>query len=75
LQTALAELREVLIASAVPMEETLNVNIDFVPDIEVWRDAGENNLRVPGIEREALAEVPAAAGVAAVRAAIVEPQA
>jgi len=75
LQTALAELREVLIASTVPMEETLNVNIDFVPDIEVWRDAGENNMRVPGIDREALAGVPAAAGVAAVRAAIVEPDA
>jgi hypothetical protein len=73
LQMALAELREVLIASTVQMEETLNVNIDFVPDVAVWRDAGENNLRVPGIEREALAGVPVAAGVAAVRAAIAEP--
>lgn len=72
LQTALAELREVLIASNVPMEETLNVNIDFVPDIAVWRDAGKNNMRVPGIEREALAAVPAAAGVAAVRVALAE---
>ena len=75
LQTALAELREVLIASAVPMEETLNVSIDIVPDIGEWRDAGQYNVRFAAIERDGLVELLAVESVAAVRAAFAEREA
>jgi hypothetical protein len=73
LQTALSALREILIGSGVPMEETLNVGIDFVPDVAEWRDAGERNVRVAGLEREALEDVPAVDGVAALRALLAVP--
>jgi hypothetical protein len=73
LQTALGALREVLFASGVPMDETLNVSIDFVPDTAVWRDAGENNVRVAGLERDSLLELPVVDGVAALRAYLTAP--
>jgi GT2 family glycosyltransferase len=68
LQNALSELREILLATGVPMEETLSVSIDFVPSVEEWRDAGTGNVRVAGLERDALAELPAVDGAAALRA-------
>jgi hypothetical protein len=67
LQTALRELRELLIASGVPMEETLNVSIDFVPDIAAWRDAGANNARLSASSRVELAELPVIDGPDALR--------
>jgi len=73
LNGALSGLREILLASSVPMEETLNVNIDFVADVGVWRAAGEHNVRIAGIEREALADLPAIDGAAAVRALLADP--
>jgi hypothetical protein len=73
LQTVLSALREILIASGVPMEETLNVSIDFVPDVAEWRDAGANNLRVAGLERDALLDLPAIDGAAAVRSRLAAP--
>jgi len=73
LQTALSELRELLLSTKIPMEETLNVSIDFVPDMAAWRDAGNRrNVRVRGIERDALAELAAIGDVAAVRALLEE---
>jgi GT2 family glycosyltransferase len=68
LQAALSALREVLIASTVPMEETINVSIDFVGDIAAWRDASTCNVRVRGFDRPALDDVPAIDDAAAVRA-------
>jgi len=69
LQTALSAIRELLLASKIPMEETLNISIDFVSDMAVWRDASDRrSVRVAGVEREAHAELPAIAGVKAVRA-------
>ncbi len=73
LQTALSALREILIASGVPMEETLNVGIDFVPDVGEWRDAGKNNVRVAGLDREALLSLPAIDGAGAVHALLALP--
>jgi hypothetical protein len=72
LQTALAEIRELLTASNVPMDQTINVSIDFVPDIAEWRDAGVKNLRAATVEREALDDVRTIDGSAAVRAFIAE---
>lgn len=68
LQTALTKIRELLLGSGVPMEETLNISIDFVPDLFAWRDAGNRrNARVTGVERDGLGELPAIDGPAAVR--------
>jgi hypothetical protein len=69
LQTALAAIRELLLDSKIPMEETLNISIDFVSDMTAWRDASDRrSVRVAGVEREAHSELPAIAGVKAVRA-------
>lgn len=68
LQTVVAGLREVLVASNVPMDETITVNVDVVTDIAAWRDAGEKNVRLAISEREALRGLPAVAGAAAIRA-------
>lgn len=73
LQAALAALRELLLTTAVPMDRTLNVSVDFVSDIETWRDAGSNNVRVPGLDREALRELPPVEAVSAIRARISGP--
>ena len=69
LQTVLREIRELLLASNVPMEETLNVTIDFVPDLSEWREAGaRRNARLAGIERDALDDLPVVDGAAGARA-------
>jgi hypothetical protein len=73
LQTALSELREIMIACGVPMEETLSVSLDFVPSVREWRDAGENNVRLAGPEREDLADLPVVDGAAALRAHLTVP--
>ena len=73
LQSAVSALRELLIASAVPMEETLNVTIDIVEDLAAWRDASANSVRVEGFDREVLAALAAVADVAAVRARLSVP--
>ncbi len=67
LKSALSALREVLFASGVPMEETLNVSVDFVPDVGEWRENAGRAARVAGIERDGLAGLPAVDGAAAVR--------
>jgi hypothetical protein len=68
LQTALSAIRELLLDSNIPMEETLNISIDFISDIAAWREAGDRGTaRVNGIEREELAELPAIGDVQAVR--------
>ena len=69
LQAVLREIRELLLASNVPMDETLNVSIDFVPDIGEWRDAGaRRNARLAGLERDGLEQLPVVDGAAAARA-------
>jgi hypothetical protein len=67
LQSALSGLREVLLGAGVPMEETLNVSIDFVGDMAAWRDASGNNRRAAGFEREELDDVAPIASAADVR--------
>jgi len=73
IHAALAAVRELLLSAGVPMEETLNVSIDFTPDVAEWRDAGTNNVRIPGITRDALAELPMVHGAEAVRALFPSP--
>jgi hypothetical protein len=72
LKSALAALREILIAANAPMEETLNVSVDFVPDIAAWRAEAGHAVRIAGAERDDLDDVPAVDGAAAVRAALAE---
>ena len=73
LQTALAAIRELLLASNVPMEETLNVSIDFVSDMAAWRDADERrNVRVAGLERDAFAALPAISNATTLRGVLAE---
>jgi hypothetical protein len=74
LQNVLTLMRDLLIASRIPMEETLNVSIDFVPDLAVWRDAAteRRNVRLGAFERESLVELPAVAGAREIRALLEE---
>jgi hypothetical protein len=73
LQSALSGLRELLLAANVPMEETLNVSIDFVGDVAAWRDASANNRRAAGFERDELNGVAPIASAAEVRALLTAP--
>ena len=75
LHDALAAIREVLLATGIPMEETLNVSIDFAPDIAAWRDAGTNNVQIPGLAREALQELSTIDGATGIRALMSLPSA
>jgi hypothetical protein len=69
LQTALAAIRELLLASKIPMEETLNISIDFVSDMAGWKEAGDRpSVRVSGIERAAHVDLPAISNLQSVRA-------
>ncbi len=71
LPVALAAIREVLVATAIPFAETLNVALEAVTDLEPWRDARPRRVRLDGFERPALAGVTAVADVAAIRATMV----
>jgi hypothetical protein len=73
LKTALSALREILLASSVPMEETLNVSVDFVPDIGAWRASVPHAARIAGAERDELDDLPAVDGAAAVRVLLAVP--
>jgi hypothetical protein len=73
LQSAVSALRELLIASGVPMEDTLNVAVDVVEDFAAWRDASENSIRVEGLEREELLALPVVADAAGVRGRLAVP--
>lgn len=69
LQTALAAIRELLLASNIAMEETLNISIDFVSNIGYWRDSDERPMaRVEGLDRDELAELPAFGSAVSLRA-------
>jgi hypothetical protein len=68
LQEALQALRELLVGSGVPMEETLNVTIDVVGNMTAWRDASTHTVRAAGLDRELLAELPAIAASSDARA-------
>jgi hypothetical protein len=73
LQTALSALRELLLASGVPMEETLNVSIDFVPNVATWRDETANAARLSLSDREELATLPRVDGADSARALLTAP--
>jgi hypothetical protein len=74
LQTVLMLMRDLLIGSKIPMEETLNVSIDFVSDMTAWRDGSteRRNVRLTAFEREPLAELPAVAGAREISALLQE---
>jgi hypothetical protein len=65
---AVSDIREILAATGVPLEQTLNVHVDVVGDRAGWRGAGSHQVRVTGSARPELADVPSVADVAAVRA-------
>ena len=67
LQTVLSALREMLLASKIPMEETITIGIDFVPDLIAWRDAGGACARTRVSERDELHALPVVENAAAVR--------
>jgi hypothetical protein len=73
LQAAISALRELLIGSGVPMEETLNVTVDVIEDIATWRDAGSNNVRIAGLDRAELDALPVVGDIAGVRARLSVP--
>ena len=66
-------LREVLLASNVPMEETLTVDIDIVEDLAAWRDADANTIRFALSERAELAGLSTVGDAVAVRALLEVP--
>ena len=70
LSDVLAAVHEVLLASGVPMDDTINVGIDIIEDQAAWRDANLNRVRFVALEREFLADVPAIRDAAGVRAHI-----
>jgi hypothetical protein len=61
-------LHELLIAAPVPLERTLNVRVEPVADLTVWRDATARPVRLTETTRAALGDVRAVDGVLAVRA-------
>jgi hypothetical protein len=65
---AVSAIREILAATGVPLEQTLNVHVDVVGDRTTWRGAGMHQVRVAGPGRPELVDVPSVADVAAVRA-------
>ncbi len=65
---AVAALRELLLQTGIPMEETLNVRVDPVGDLALWRDAAEANLRLASCDRAELAAVAIVADAASLRA-------
>jgi hypothetical protein len=74
-QEVLGVLRELLLASNVPMEETLTVDIDIVHDVSAWRDAGTDNVRFESSDRTELAELREVAGAAAIQLLVKVPTA
>ncbi len=55
-------LRELLVQTGIPMEETVNVRVDPVGDVAAWRDAHANNVRLAACARDLLAELPVMGG-------------
>jgi hypothetical protein len=72
-QAAVGAVHQLLAESGVPMEETINVSIDYVGDHVAWRDASSNNVCVAGLEREILGELRSVADVADVQALLTVP--
>lgn len=67
MQTAVGALRELLTEASLPMEETLNVRVEKVTDVAVWRESVPSALRLAGAGREALETLPVVADAAAAR--------
>ncbi len=72
LQTAVSLMREVLAATRVPLEETLNIRIEQVRDLAAWRNAAANSVRVAAVERAELATLPIVDGVSGARVMMAE---
>lgn len=70
LSDVLAVVHEVLIASGVPMDDTINIGIDLIEDPDAWRDANPHRVRLAALERAFLAGVPAVRDAAGVRSHI-----
>ncbi len=62
--------RDDLIGTGIALADTLNVRIDRVPDLAAWRDSAGPTYRLAGVERAALATLPAIDSVDALRAAM-----
>jgi hypothetical protein len=65
--STVAALRELLVRSGIPMEETVNVLVEPVTDVAAWRDAHARNVRLALTVRDELAAVAVAADVEALR--------
>ncbi len=66
--TLVARLRELLVRTGVPMEETLNVIVEPVADLAAWCAANAESLRLAACERTELAELAIVADADALRA-------
>ena len=63
-----AALRDVLERTGIPMEETVNVRVERIGDLNAWRDAHDANARLAVGDRAELATVSVAGDADALRA-------
>ena len=63
-----AALRDVLERTGIPMEETVNVRVERIGDLNAWRDAHDANARLAVGERAELSTVSVAGDADALRA-------
>jgi hypothetical protein len=66
--TLVARLRELLVRTGVPMEETLNVIVEPVADLAAWCAANAESVRFAACDRSELAELASVADAGSVRA-------
>jgi len=72
LSSTVTALREMLVRTGLPMEETVNVRVEPVGDLAAWRDAHGPSARLASCERALLADVAIARDADALRAMIAE---
>jgi hypothetical protein len=72
LSATVTALREMLVRTGLPMEETVNVRVEPVGDLAAWRDAHGPSARLASCERALLADVAIARDADALRAMIAE---
>ncbi len=63
-------LRDLLVRTGIPMEETVNIIVEPVADLAAWRDARSHTLRLANCDRPELTDLAIAAGADDVRARI-----
>lgn len=71
-QSAVRAIREILSATSIPLELTLNMLIEPVADLATWRDEGAESVRWSATERETLTGLATVDGAVAVRARLGE---